>query len=133
MDGGTKRVGLALSDPTGTVATPVRTVAAAPAETLAERLVGIALELDAGELIVGLPLRMDGGEGPEARAARALAGRLRSLTRMRVSLVDERLTSVQAERSMLAGGARRATRKQFSDQVAATLLLQSYLETKRAR
>jgi len=83
VDTGTKRVGLALSDPTGTVAMPLRTLDAEPAATLAERLAAVAAEVEAGALIVGLPRRMEGGEGPEARSARALA------TRPKLLLLDE--------------------------------------------
>lgn len=128
VDLGSKRVGLALSDPTGTIASPLRTLEAEPAETLAERLIAVAEEVGAEQLVVGLPLRMSGGEGPEAKAARAVAAQLRRLSRRPVRVLDERLTSVQAERVLLAGGRSRADRKKLSDQVAATLMLQTYLQ-----
>jgi len=73
---------------------------------------------------------MDGSFGPEARAARALADELRRASRMRVALVDERLTTAAAEKSLLAGGVRRDKRRASIDRVAATLLLQSYLDRK---
>jgi putative Holliday junction resolvase len=76
---------------------------------------------------------MDGALGPEALDAKALAARLRRLSGLRVTLVDERLTSVAAERALLATGTKRARRRQLSDQVAAALILQAYLDSVRAR
>jgi putative pre-16S rRNA nuclease len=128
VDPGSRRVGVAVSDPTGTIATPLAAVPAEPADTLVERLAVLAREQEATRLVVGLPRRMDGSQGPEAKAARALAGELRQATGLPVELVDERLTSVAAERALLAGGASRARRRELSDQVAATLILQSYLD-----
>ncbi|HXM55623.1 MAG TPA: Holliday junction resolvase RuvX, partial [Candidatus Dormibacteraeota bacterium] len=112
---------------------PLAAVPAEPAETLVARLVEVARQHDAARLVVGLPRRLDGGNGPEAKAARALAGALRTASGLPVSLVDERLTSVAAERALLAGGASRARRRELSDQVAAALILQSYLDGVRRR
>jgi putative Holliday junction resolvase len=131
VDPGSLRVGIAVSDPTGTIAQPLTTIPAEPAATLVERLVALAREQEAEGLVVGLPRRMDGGQGPEARAARALAQELRRAAGVPVTLVDERLTSVAAERALLAGGASRARRRELSDQVAAALILQSYLDGAR--
>lgn len=128
VDPGSARVGIALSDPLGIVAQPHSTLAAEPLQTLPERLAALARSLEAEELVVGLPYRMDGSEGPEAKAARALARDLRHASRLPVSLVDERLTSVAAERSLLAGGRRRRDRRRLSDQVAAALILQTHLD-----
>lgn len=128
IDPGTVRVGIAVSDPLGIVAQPHSTVAAEPRGTLPDRLATLARSLEAQELVVGLPYRLDGSEGPEAKAARALAQDLRRSSRLPVSLVDERLTSVAAERALLAGGKRRRERRRLSDQVAAALILQTHLE-----
>jgi putative Holliday junction resolvase len=132
VDPGQKRVGVAVSDPSGTIAQPLRWIPAQPTSTLAGRLAQLAEELQAKELVVGLPARLDGSEGPEARAARQLANQLRQVSRMPVVLVDERLTSVAADRALIAAGERRARRRQLSDQVAAALLLQGHLDS-RAR
>ena len=131
VDPGSKRVGLAVSDPTGTIAQALTTVPAEPRETLVTRLVEIASEQEARSIVVGLPRRMDGSDGPEAKAARALASELRQASRLPVELVDERLTTVAAERSLLEGNVRRKTRRASIDRVAATLLLQSHLDRKR--
>ena len=131
MDPGSKRVGLALSDPTGTIAQALATVPAVPKETLVARLAGIAAQNHATKIVVGLPRRMDGSFGPEARAARELADELRRASHLRVELVDERLTTAAAEKSLLAAGVRRDKRRASIDRVAATLLLQSHLDRKR--
>lgn len=133
VDPGSRRVGVAVSDPTGTIAQPLSTVPAEPAATLVARLAALAREQEAGRLVVGLPRRLDGGQGPEAMAARALADDLRRATGLPVTLVDERLTSVAAERALLAGGASRARRRQLADQVAAALILQSHLDAEARR
>lgn len=131
VDPGSKRVGVAVSDPSGTIAQALATVPADPRDTLTDRLVEIAREQAVGRIVVGLPRRMDGSEGPEAKSARSLAGELRRSAGVPVELVDERLTTVAAERAMIESGARRAKRKRSVDQVAATLLLQSHLDSKR--
>jgi len=131
VDPGSKRVGLAISDPTGTIAQALATVGAAPPETLASRLGEIARDKEATRIIVGLPRRMDGSYGPEAKSARELADSLRKASGLPVELVDERLTTVAAERSLIAGGVRRAKRRVTVDRVAAAMLLQSHLDRRR--
>src|SRR4029077_20974253 len=97
VDPGSRRVGLAVSDPTGTIAQPLPTVDAEPQDNLPERLAGVARDRGAIRIIVGLPRRLDGSFGPEAKAARALADAVRKASRLPVELVDERLTTAQAE------------------------------------
>ncbi len=122
---------MAVSDPTGTIAQALTTVQAEPRETLAARLTQIATDLEAKRIVVGLPRRLDGSYGPEAKSAHELADELRQASSLPVELVDERLTTVAAERSLVAGGVRRAKRRLSVDRVAATLLLQSHLDSKR--
>lgn len=124
-------MGLAVSDPSGTIAQPLGRVEAAPAETLPARLAEVAATRGAGRIVVGLPRRLDGSHGPEARAARELAQALRRASGLPVELVDERLTTAQAERSMIEQRVRRAKRRATIDSVAAALLLQSYLDARR--
>ena len=131
VDPGSKRVGVAISDPTGTIAQALVTVDAMPEATLASRLTEIAVQNEATRIIVGLPRRMDGSYGPEAKSARQLADSLRKSSGLPVELVDERLTTVAAERSLIAGGVRRAKRRVTVDRVAAALLLQSHLDRRR--
>ena len=128
VDPGTKRVGLALSDPTASIASALATIEADPADTLAERIATIAAEHEVERLVVGLPRNMDGSRGPAAAAAERLAAGLRKATHLPVETVDERLTTVAAERSLLDAGARRRECKEAVDRVAATILLQGYLD-----
>jgi putative holliday junction resolvase len=128
VDPGSKRVGLALSDPSGTIASALVTVAAQPYATLAARLAAIAREQEAVRIVVGLPRRLDGSRGPEAAAAERLAAEIRAAAGLPVETVDERLTTAMAERSLIEGGVSRAKRRESIDRVAATLLLQSHLD-----
>ena len=82
---------------------------------------------------MGLPLRLSGEEGPEARRARRLAQALERKAKLRVVLWDERLTTSAAERELRGAGLRGEKKKAVLDQVAATLLLQSYLDAQRQR
>ncbi len=132
VDPGSKRVGLALSDPTGTIASALMTVPAEPYSTLASRLAAIAKERGAERIVVGLPRRLDGSRGPEAAAAQKLADEIRAASGLPVESVDERLTTAAAERSLVEGGVRREKRRESIDRVAATLLLQSHLDRMHA-
>ncbi|HEV2033997.1 MAG TPA: Holliday junction resolvase RuvX [Candidatus Dormibacteraeota bacterium] len=132
VDPGSKRVGLALSDPTATIAQALATVPAEPAATLASRLAQMARSHEAERIVVGLPRRLDGTRGPEAVAAMGLADAIRQASGLPVELVDERLTTVAAERSLIAGGVRREKRRLSVDRVAATLMLQAHLDRRRA-
>ena len=132
IDPGTRTVGLAVSDQTGVIAQPLGDEPALPRETLLARLSARAGEAAATELVVGLPRRMDGSKGPEEVAARELAKQLRAATGLPVHLVDERLTSVAAERSLLESGLRRAKRRRLAHRVSAALILQSYLDMTRS-
>ena len=132
VDPGSRRVGLAVSDPTATIAQPLATLDAEPRETLAKRLAEAARRSEAKRIVVGLPRQLDGSIGDAARSARDLASELRKASRLPVELVDERLTTALAERSMIASGVRRSRRRATIDQVAATLLLQSHLDSIRS-
>jgi putative Holliday junction resolvase len=132
IDPGSKRVGLALSDPTATIAQALTTVPAEPASSLVARIAQIARTSEAARIIVGLPKRLDGSRGPEANAAQALADAIRKESGLPVELVDERLTTVAAERSLIAAGVRRDKRRLSVDRVAATLMLQAHLDRRRA-
>jgi len=131
VDPGSKLVGLALSDPTETIAQPLDTVAAEPEATLANRLAQAARAHEAARIIVGLPLRLDGSHGPEAAAARRLASQIEHESGLPVELVDERLTTAAAERALISGGVKREQRRAGLDRVAATMLLQSHLDHRR--
>jgi putative Holliday junction resolvase len=128
VDAGSVRVGLAASDPTGTLASPVAVLARRDPATLWDRVRREAAARGARCLVVGLPRRLDGSEGAEAVAARALAAEAAAQTGLPVELWDERFTSAEAERALIAVGRRRQQRRQTIDAVAAALMLQSWLD-----
>jgi putative Holliday junction resolvase len=87
--------------------------------------------LDVERIVVGLPVSLDGTEGSSARLARDLAGRITEATGVEVSLIDERFSTVTAERVMIEAGARRSERRAARDRVAAAVFLQAYLDGTR--
>ena len=133
LDVGARRIGVAVSDETGIVATPLATVARGR-DDLGEiaRLVA-AWEVD--RVVVGLPTGLSGREGPQAASVRAYAGVLadRLGPEPPIDFWDERLTTAIAERALVAAGTRRAQRKERIDAVAAAVILQGYLDARRQR
>lgn len=138
VDPGKARIGVAASDPSGTLASPVETIARGRGDV--GRIARLVLEREAREVIVGYPASLSGGEGPAARSAREFANTLASLLHpIPIRLVDERLTTVTAQSQLLSGasyagrGARGGkARRSVIDQAAATVLLQSALDQERS-
>lgn len=134
IDVGSVRVGMAGSDPTGTIASPLTVVPRNPAARLWTRIDALVRERLPERIVVGLPRRLDGTEGDVAADARVFAAEVGRRTGLPVELWDERFTTAAAERSMIAAGTRRADRRATIDAVAASLLLQSWLDNReRAR
>lgn len=129
IDYGTKRVGVALSDELGMIAQPVGFFPATPVEGLLRALAELIRQKGVGLIVVGLPRNMDGTEGPAAAAVRAFAERLTAEFKLPVRFIDERLSTVAAERALVDGGVRRRDRRQKRDAVAAAILLQTYLDS----
>lgn len=136
LDLGTRRIGVAVSDAGGTMATPYSVIERS-GDIVADRarVAEIVSEVGAGMVVVGLPLSMDGRKGPAARAALDEAQALREALDVPVESHDERLTSVTANRSLteagLTGRRRQKARKAGAvDQAAATVLLQSWLDSR---
>ena len=134
VDLGTRRIGLALSDPTGTIASPLLVLQRG--RRVADdrrRIVEIARSEGAARIVVGLPLSLTGRTGPAARAALAEVEELRAVAGpdLPVESHDERLTTVTAERSLQEAKMRRDARRRVVDKVAAAVMLQSWLETHR--
>ncbi len=130
IDPGERRLGVAVSDPLGLTAQGVEVVHRKKAgfEQVLRRLGELADHYDVGRIIVGLPLNMDGSRGPRARRAEAFAKELGQRVSVPVDLVDERLTTVEAEDSLRERGLSAAKRKERVDVVAAQLLLQRVLD-----
>jgi putative Holliday junction resolvase len=131
LDLGSKRVGVAVSDATATVASPHATIERSgdPSKDH-HRVAALVAEEEVGLVLVGLPTNMDGSQGPAAVAARAEAEALAAVLAgaAPVVLVDERLTTVTADRVLLARGKRAPARRRVVDQVAAAVLLQGWLD-----
>ena len=130
IDLGTKRIGVAVSDRSGTIATPLTVLArSGDFERDHQRIRDLVVEEEAERVIVGLPLSLDGTVGPAARAAIAEAGAMASVVGVPVETFDERLTTVSAE-SVLREQRRRAeARRRVIDKVAAAVMLQTWLDS----
>lgn len=128
---GSRRIGVAVSDPLGRVATPLTVLDARALERDGRPFARIVEEYAPAEIVVGLPLTLAGEEGPQARAVKMTVRRLIEPLGVPVVYHDERLTSSQAERSMASAGSSARARRGSVDQVAASLLLQSYLDAHR--
>lgn len=127
---GDARIGVAVSDPSGVLATPVETVAAGDAALA--RLVALAHEHEVVEVVVGLPRSLSGGLGPAARKVRAYADDLAgAVAPIPVRLVDERLSTVTADQALRGQGKRGRDKRAVIDQAAAVVILQSALDTER--
>jgi putative holliday junction resolvase len=128
LDHGSKRIGVAVSDETRTIAQPLEFIPAEPFADFLARLRQLIREKEIGLILVGLPRNMDGSCGPAAEKVQTFVGVLGSAITVPIKTWDERLTSAQANRVLIQGGARRAKRKEKVDQTAAAILLQSYLD-----
>ncbi|KIQ67350.1 Holliday junction resolvase [Kitasatospora griseola] len=130
VDVGDARIGVAVCDPDGLIATPVETVPAGGRSQA--RLKAIVEEYDAIEMVVGLPRSLSGKEGPAAAKVRDYAGRLAALVApVGVRLVDERMTTVTAAAGLRASGRSSKKGRAVIDQAAAVVILQAALETER--
>ena len=136
VDPGERRVGFAISDPDRVVATPHSTVdvsRGAGAARVAAAIAEVVATTGAAAVVLGLPRNPSGREGRAAQRARAIAAAVHDRCGLTVDMWDERHTTAQAQRQMLERGASRATRAAAVDRLAATLILQSYLDAGRAR
>lgn len=126
IDPGTKRVGLAISDSAGKVALPLEVVSA---DTSVDRIGELVAEHGVTEVIVGLPRTLEGSEGPAAEEARRLSEVLKDSLGVPVALIDERMTTVAATRALREANVSSRRGRTVVDKIAATLLLQSYLDS----
>lgn len=133
LDLGTRRIGVALSNSAGTLATPYEVVQrSGDRRADHRRIAALADEAEVDMIVVGLPLHLDGRESPSSRAARAEARQLSATSGRVVETYDERLTTVTAERSLRMMNIRGNTRRKMVDQLAATVMLQSWLDHRRS-
>lgn len=129
IDFGTKRVGLAISDGLGLTS---RGLAVVPRSEVIGYLRELATEYEFDTVVVGLPTGLSGGEGESAKGARTLAAQLHAELGLHVEYVDERFTSRMAEEGLLKAGMSRTERRRTVDKVAASLILQSFLDRQGA-
>jgi putative Holliday junction resolvase len=131
LDHGTRRIGVAVSDETKTIAQPLEYIPAEPFAEFLRRLKKILAEKEVDFILLGLPRNMDGSYGPAAEKVQTFAGILKTAITIPIKMWDERLTSTMANRVLLQGNVRRDKRKEKVDAMAAAILLQSYLDSGR--
>jgi len=132
LDYGERRVGVAISDPTGVVAQPLETIVTPRGEADAlTRIAELVTTREVGQIVLGLPLHMNGREGPEVARVRAFGARVQKLTGVPVDYLDERWTSLEAERALDESGMSRKKQRGKVDPIAASLLLRTWLERRR--
>lgn len=128
VDYGTVRVGLAVSDPLGIMASPIGVV---PRKEAVRHIGDLTEQMDIGTIVVGLPAALGGHEGVSAVEARALGEEIHQTTGIPVVYHDERFTSRMAESNLLEKGMKRRDRRNKVDEVAAAIILQDYLDSHR--
>jgi putative Holliday junction resolvase len=130
IDLGSKRIGIATSDRSGTIATPYTVLLRCGSMGGDHRNIAkMVVEEEAEAVIVGLPLNMDGSEGKAAQAARVEAARMATVVGVPVHVHDERLTTVKADRVLMEQKMNAQARRRVVDKVAAAVMLQSWLDT----
>jgi putative holliday junction resolvase len=134
LDLGTKRIGVAVSDLSGTIATPRTVIQRSGSKTRDHQVIKALIEEEeAVLLVVGLPLNMNGSHGPAAKGAVAEAAELASVVGVPVETFDERLTTVSADRALMEANISATNRRKLVDKVAAAVMLQAWLDGKAAR
>jgi putative Holliday junction resolvase len=132
LDVGDRRIGVAVSDPLGLTAQPVLTLARTNRRQDVKSLKRLLRKYGCEEIVVGNPLYMSGDQSPQAAKAQAFAAMLSEETGLPVHLWDERLTTTEAHRHLHAAGRAAPEHRAVVDQVAAVLILQSFLDARRA-
>lgn len=131
LDVGSRRIGVALSDPTQLLASPLQTIQAIPPERALAEIARLVEQHDVERLVVGLPLTLSGEIGPQAKQVQAFIDTLQAHLTIPIDVYDERLTTAEAERLLIEAGLKPAKRKEQIDQVAAMLILQDFLNSRR--
>ena len=131
VDYGDKRTGIAVCDKFEMLASPVCVITEWNIDSLANKIIDVAKEKRAEEIVVGLPKNMDGSEGFRADACKELGEKLKSLTEIPVNFWDERLTTVSAHKILSDNNVRGNKRKAVVDAVAADIILQDYIDSKK--
>ena len=133
IDYGDAHTGVALSDPTGFLTGTTTTIHSRKAEVVLEELQKLVRDYQVTELVMGFPRNMDGTEGPRAQLYREFAQQVEEATGLKPTLWDERRTTVDAHRILFEAGKNAKKRKKTVDAVAASLILEGYLDNRRLR
>lgn len=131
VDLGKARTGLAICDEAEMLATPLAQINEKNVDVLLDKVSNVALARQAEMIIVGLPINMDGTEGDSAKSARDFAAKLRDKTKLLVRMQDERGTTITAHKYLNATNTRGMKRKNVVDSVAATIILQNFLDSRK--
>lgn len=131
VDYGDKRTGIAVCDKLEMLASPVCVITEWNIDTLANKIIDVAKEKRAEEIVVGLPKNMDGSEGFRADACKELGEKLKNLTEIPIKFWDERLTTVSAHKILSDNNVRGKKRKAVVDAVAADIILQDYIDSRK--
>lgn len=130
LDIGDVRIGVAVSDPTGTIATPVEVIRRVGWGPDTKKIREICDRYQTNRILSGLPLNMDGSEGFQSRKVRDFCAQLEKAG-LQVVFQDERLSTVSAEEALIEGNVSRSDRKQVVDKVAASVILQQWLDARK--
>ena len=134
IDLGTKRIGLAVSDLSGTIASPHSVLLRTKSVLLDHLKIAEIVQQEEVEIVViGLPLLMAGGHGPAAKSATIEARRLSTVLSVPIEMFDERMTTVAADRALKEANLSATARRQYVDKVAAAIMLQAWLESRHLR
>lgn len=131
LDVGRKRIGVAMSDPMGIIAQGVKVIDVKDDENSIREIGDIVKENSVEEILIGLPLNMNGTQGPMAKEALEFAEKMKGKISVPVKMWDERLTSLQIEKDLIFMDVSRQKRKKINDMLAAQILLQNYLDSKK--
>jgi len=131
VDYGTRRIGLAVSDPLGITAQPVGVIKREGKKKILGRIKELIEKQDIKKILIGLPLNMDGSEGTLIDEIKKFGGYLEKNTGLPVVYYDERLSTVQAERLLIGADVSRQKRRDVIDKLAAQIILQSYLDSQK--
>jgi putative Holliday junction resolvase len=132
LDVGERRIGVAISDPEERLAVPLRVLERRGGDADARAIAELARREGVGRIVVGLPVSLNGTLGPQARQTQAFVERLRAATDAEVVLYDERLSTAEADRHLRQLGMREREMRSRRDAVAAAIILQAYLDSRRA-
>jgi putative Holliday junction resolvase len=132
IDYGLKRIGIAMTDILQIIASPFDVIKSVDFKKNAETILSIAGGNDVSELVVGLPINMDGSEGEMAEIVKKFVEKIKFLSNIKIETIDERLTTAQAERTLIEeADVSRGKQKALKDKIAASFILQTYLNINR--